>query len=154
MEGERRFAFIPVALPHCISFSLPPSLSLSPSLSPLLSFRPPSSVSRTLDPLLSVPFSHITSVPPVVQLGITSVAVIPSYCSVADILRTVLFLCCHSKYIGLFRGKLTAKHSVLVVFFGKMGRCRQSVVKGWMSGAEESCLRCSVTCRFKRPIDP
>lgn len=40
MEGERRFAFIPVALPHFVSLPLPPSvppplvrLPLSPALS-------------------------------------------------------------------------------------------------------------------------
>jgi len=64
MEGERRFAFIPVALPHCISLPLPPSLCLSLSLS--------CPVSRTLPSLSSVSLSHITSVPPVVQPGITS----------------------------------------------------------------------------------
>lgn len=41
MEGERRFAFIPVALPHFVSLPLPPSVSLSPlvllPLSPVLS---------------------------------------------------------------------------------------------------------------------
>lgn len=60
MEGERRFAFIPVALPHFVSLPLPPSVS------------PPSSVSLflPLSPVSSLPSSHITSVPPVVQAGI------------------------------------------------------------------------------------
>lgn len=68
MEGERGFAFIPVALPHFVSSS--PSLCLSP----------PSSVSLflPLSPVSSVPSSHITSVPPVVQAGIALKVLLPT----------------------------------------------------------------------------
>lgn len=64
MKGERRFAFIPVALPHCISLLLHPTLSLSLSLLPF----PPHSVflffllsfTLSLSPLSSVSPSHIS----------------------------------------------------------------------------------------------
>ena len=94
------FAFIPVALPHCIS----PPLSLPLSLSPTLF--------SSLPPLLPVSSSHITSVPPVVQVGITQ-------WSAAALARTalpltfgeeaVLFSCCQSNIIGSPAGKHTAK---------------------------------------------
>lgn len=72
MKGERRFAFIPVALPHCTPLPLPPTSSLSFSFSFLHTFSPLQSVSQPFPQLLFVSSSHITSVPPVVHLGMTS----------------------------------------------------------------------------------
>lgn len=48
MKGERRFAFIPAALPHCTPLPLPPTSSLSFSFSFLHTFFPPFNLSLNL----------------------------------------------------------------------------------------------------------
>lgn len=148
MEGERRFAFIPVALPHCISLPLPPCLPHSLSLCLSLSL---SALSFFLTYHISAPCG-----PTGHHIWVCSW--IHSHSCVADIFGSVLFSRCHLNNISLSTGELTSKHSKIVDFSVKVWRCRQSAVKGCMSGPEEGCsplcLRCSVTCRFKRPIDP
>lgn len=113
------------------------SVSLPFSVSPTLF----SSVSRTLSPLFDCFFLtyHISAPCGPTGHHIRVCGCVHSHSSVADIFGSVLISCCHSNFFALFTGKLTGKHSVIVVSCLRVWRCRQSAVRGWMSGAEEGC---------------
>lgn len=134
MEGERRFAFIPVALPHFVSLPLPPSVSLPPRPSPSFScslrchpFLP--GISHQC-PLWSKRASHIKFCRRHFQEG-----------------------CCIQ--VAFWKA---SSHLI-----GRPGGCvapwtrRQGTEQ--ISGAEEDrspllCSWCRVTCRFKHLMDP
>lgn len=129
MEGERRFAFIPVALPHCISLPLPPSLS------PPLSFPP--SLALSLHSCLFL--SHISHQCPLWSnwashkgLWLSSLTRLCSWQCFQEV-------CCFHAAIQIIMSYLQVNVQVQWFISLKVWRCRQSAVKGCMSGAEEGC---------------
>lgn len=83
MKGERRFAFIPVALPHCTSLLLPPTSSLSLFLSRSYTFLHP--VSTFLSTLVYFFLTYHISAPCGPSGYNIFVSWIHSYISINDI---------------------------------------------------------------------
>lgn len=136
MEGERRFAFIPVALPHFVSLPLPPSVSLPP-----------------LPPRLSPSFRSLRSHPFLPRIS--------HQCPLWSKRASHLKFCCQHFWEGCCIQVAFWKASSHLI--GRLGggvepwTCRQGT--GQIYGAEEDCSSllcswCSVTCRFKHLMDP
>lgn len=132
MEGERRFAFIPVALPHFVSLPLPPSVSLPP--------RPSPSFSRSLRCHPFLP--HISHQCPLWSKRASHI----KFC-----LRHFQEGCCIQ--VAFWKHRLILQAAVAAVWSrGHADRGQDGYLGLWNTVPFFSVL--GVTCRFRPLMDP